>query len=102
MISLHQLYIQLRNKAQRDPSTRIRDFQIIATHDEGKVKLSLKRNNCSSKAQDLAATVLAWYSDSTTETGPNSSKLHLLSEKEFWNPIQRIYGRHLVILDYVP
>lgn len=103
MISLHQLYTQLRNKAQRDPNARVRDFQIITSADrEGVVKLSLRCTYGSSTAQDMAATVLAWYSDNAKETGPNISKLHLLSVEDFWRPIQRVYGRNLITIDYVP
>jgi len=99
MISLHQLYTQLRNKAQRDPNARVKDFQIIASAKENnELKLSLKCTYGSSKAQDMAAMVLAWYSDSVKKTGPNISKLHLLSVEDFWRPIQRVYGRNLVTI----
>ena len=98
MITLHQLYSQLIAKAQKDPNVRVRDFRITVTEAEnGKPLLLLQYTQGHGRARDLAATVLAFYGENS-KSGGISSKLHWF--KDFWTPVQRIYGNHVIDIVY--
>ena len=93
MISLYQLYTQLANKAQRDPNARVRDFKISITDN----RLLLSYTSHLSKARDMAATVLALYADSYTESGPQNYKLHWMPAMR--RPVVKVKGTDYVHFD---
>jgi hypothetical protein len=97
-MTLHQLYLQLNSRAQKDPNVRVRDFRITVSEcHEGKVLLTLTYTQGQGRARDLAATVLAFYGENS-KSGPMNSKLHWF--KDFWTPVQRIYGSHTINIAY--